>query len=126
MGEVTLCLCRPPALTRSECIRMILGFEEHVLTLKVRVRLLGMFRGLAGKNQLQLRLESATVKEVVQAVAEALPAETRATLIDCGLNAPQLNALILLNGREISVLKGLETAVSEGDEVTLIPIVHGG
>lgn len=105
---------------------MIVYFEEHVLTLDVKVRLLGVFRGLAGKDQLQLRLESATVKEVIQAMAEAFPTETKTMLIDGGLNDPQLNALILLNGREISVLKGLETAVSEGDEITLIPVVHGG
>jgi len=96
------------------------------LTLNVKVRLLGVFRELAGKDKLQLRLESATIKGVIQAVVEVLPAETRSTLVDRGLDDPQLNALILLNGREISVLKGLETAVSEGDEITLIPVVHGG
>jgi len=96
------------------------------LTLNVKVRLLGVFRELAGKDKLQLRLESATVKEVIRAVAEALPTETAATVIDRGFNDSQLNALILLNGRELSVLKGLETIVSEGDEITLIPVVHGG
>ncbi len=96
------------------------------MALNVKVRLLGVFRGLAGKDRLQLRLECATVKEVIRAVAEALPTETAATVIDRGLNDSQLNALILLNGRELSVLKGLETIVSEGDEITLIPVVHGG
>ena len=96
------------------------------MALNVKVRLLGVFRGFAGKDLLQLRLESATVKEVIRAVAEALPTETAATVIDRGFNDSQLNALILLNGRELSVLKGLETIVSEGDEITLIPVVHGG
>ena len=96
------------------------------MALNVKVRLLGVFRGLAGKDLLQLRLESATVRGVIQAVSEALPTETAATVIDRGLDDSQLNALILLNGREISVLEGLETIVSEGDEITLIPVVHGG
>jgi len=31
-----------------------------------------------------------------------------------------------VNGKEISVLKGLETLVSDGDEVVLVPVTHGG
>jgi len=34
--------------------------------------------------------------------------------------------LILVNGREISVLNGLETKLKDGDEISLIPVVHGG
>jgi molybdopterin converting factor small subunit len=34
--------------------------------------------------------------------------------------------LILVNGKEISVLKGLETVLKEGDEILLIPVIHGG
>jgi molybdopterin converting factor small subunit len=47
-------------------------------------------------------------------------------LIDPELNDPRPNALILVNGKEISVLKGLETTVKEGDQIILIPISHGG
>ena len=36
------------------------------------------------------------------------------------------NALILVNDREISVLDGLETKLSDGDEVVFVPVVHGG
>jgi molybdopterin converting factor small subunit len=36
------------------------------------------------------------------------------------------NTLILVNGVEVSALKGDETEVKDGDLVTLIPISHGG
>ncbi len=39
---------------------------------------------------------------------------------------PTSNFIILVNGREISVLSGLETKLHEGDEVTIIPVSHGG
>jgi len=94
--------------------------------LNINVRLLGVFRGLAGKGQLMLKLEGATVRDVVQALAESLPIEARAMLVDPELNDSRPNALVLLNGREISVLKGLGTAISDGDEVTFIPVAHGG
>jgi molybdopterin synthase sulfur carrier subunit len=38
----------------------------------------------------------------------------------------QPNALILVNGREISVLNGLQTGLKDGDEVVFVPVVHGG
>jgi len=96
------------------------------MSVKVRVRLLGVFRGFYGKGQLSLRLRQPTVRDIVERVGRSLPAETRRLLIDPELDDPRPNALILLNGKEISVLKGLETEVGQGDEVTLIPIAHGG
>jgi len=73
-----------------------------------------------------LKLEQATVRNVIQTLAESLTTEAKRLLIDPELNDPRPNALILLNGKEINVLNGLETEVDEGDEVTLIPISHGG
>jgi len=96
------------------------------LTVHVKIRLLGVFRGFSGKSQLALKLEQATVRNVIQTLAESLTTEAKRLLIDPELNDPRPNALILLNGREINVLNGLETEVDEGDEVTLIPISHGG
>jgi len=71
-------------------------------------------------------LEQPTVKKVIQKLADSLPVETKRLLVDPELNDLQPNALILVNGKEISVLKGLETKIKEGDEVTLIPVSHGG
>lgn len=34
--------------------------------------------------------------------------------------------LVAVNGAEISTLNGLETVISNGDTVTIIPVVHGG
>jgi len=81
---------------------------------------------MTGKDQIGLRLRHATVRDVIKALAESLPADAQRMLIDPDLNDPRPNALILLNGREINVLEGLETTISDGDEVTLIPVAHGG
>jgi len=96
------------------------------LTINVKVRLLGVFRGFYGKSQLSLKPEEPTVRKVIQTLAKSLSTEARRLLIDPELNDPRPNALILVNGKEISVLKGLETEINEDDEVTLIPISHGG
>lgn len=96
------------------------------MTINVRIRLLGVFRWSFGKSELSLRIRKATVRDVIQDLADSLSVEARKLLIDTELNDPRPNALILLNGKEISALNGLETKVEDGDEVTLIPVSHGG
>jgi len=96
------------------------------MTVNVKIRLLGVFRGFSSKSQLSLKLEHPTVRNVIQTIAKSLSTEAKRLLIDPELNDPRPNALILLNGKEISVLKGLETEIKEDDEITLIPISHGG
>ena len=63
----------------------------------------------------------ALVTELVKEVPEL-----ERGLIDQQLEDPRPNALILVNGREIGVLDGLETRLKDGDEVVFVPVVHGG
>jgi len=96
------------------------------VTIRVNVRLLGVFRGFSGKSRISLKLEQPTVRRVIQKLADSLSVEAKRLLVDPELNDPRPNALILVNGKEIGVLNGLETEIKEGDEVTLIPVSHGG
>lgn len=96
------------------------------MRIHVEVRLLGVFRGIAGIDSLSLEVERSDMKNVIKVLAKSFPSEARKLLIDPDLDDPRPNALILLNGREISVLNGLGTEVVDGDEITLIPVVHGG
>jgi molybdopterin converting factor small subunit len=96
------------------------------MTVNVKVRLLGVLRGAVGRRQLSIKLERPTVEDVVLAVAKVLKTEDRGLLIDPELNDPRSSVLILLNGQEINVLNGLSTKISENDEVTFIPVAHGG
>ena len=47
-------------------------------------------------------------------------------LVDSQLDDPRPNALILVEGKEISVLQGLETEIKDAEEMVLVPMVHGG
>jgi len=96
------------------------------MAVNVNVKLMGVFRVFTGKNNVSLKLEKPTVREAVEKIAESLSSEFKRMLIDPELNDPRPNALILVNGKEINVLKGLETKVKEGDQIILIPVSHGG
>lgn len=96
------------------------------MAVNVNVRLLGVFRVFSGKDSVSLKLEKPVVREAVEKITDLLSSGNKRMLIDPELNDPRPNALILVNGKEISVLKGLETEVKEGDRIILIPISHGG
>jgi MoaD family protein len=92
----------------------------------VTVKFVGSLRHVSGVNELALTLKDGfSIKELMTEIARELP-ELKRNLIDSQLEDPRPNALILVNGREISVLNGLATNVKDGDEVVLVPVVHGG
>ena len=62
----------------------------------------------------------------MQKLADSLPKEAKKLLLNPELDYLRPNMLILINGKEISVLKGLETEIKEDDEVIVIPVSHGG
>lgn len=65
------------------------------------------------------------LKEVIKEIVEGMPRLER-TLVDPDLEDPRPNTLILVNGKEISVLNGLETMLKDGDEIVFIPVLHTG
>ena len=91
-----------------------------------RIRLLGVFGRAYGADELRLSIgEGERLSGVISRIAGSSDG-LRRVLIDPVLGSPLPNAVILINGREISALNGLETAVKDGDEITLIPVIHGG
>jgi molybdopterin synthase sulfur carrier subunit len=92
----------------------------------VTVNFIGVFRTVSGKNKLNIKIEKAiSLREALKKIVEKTPSLKR-FLIDPELEDPRPNALILVNGREISILNGLETVLKDGDEVVFVPVIHGG
>jgi MoaD family protein len=92
----------------------------------ITVRFIGSLRTSAGRSRFTMRFgSSVSLRIVIKRIVKELP-ELKRALIDPELNDPRINSLILVNGKEISVLKGLDTKLKDGDELTLIPVVHGG
>ena len=95
--------------------------------ISVNIRLIGVFRELSGKNRFPIELEEpVVVRKVIHKLAETFSPEFKQSLVDPELNDPRPNALVLVNGKEISVLEGLETEVNKDDEVVIVPVSHGG
>jgi len=92
----------------------------------VTIRFFGVFRSITSKTEVAIKFEDTIrLKEVIKEIVEKMPKLER-TLVDPDLEDPRPNTLILVNGKEISVLNGLETMLKDGDEVVFIPVLHTG
>jgi len=92
----------------------------------VKARFVGSLRSLSGKEFVTLELQKRlSLKEVMKRIADERP-----KLNDVfAVSQPEklgTAMLILVNGKEISVLKGLETTIKNGDELVFVPVLHGG
>jgi len=98
---------------------------NHIIN--VNIKLIGIFQELSRKTQFPMKLkEPAVVKKVIHQLTETFSPRFKQALIDPDLDDPRPNTLILVNGKEINVLNGLETKLNQNDEITIIPVSHGG
>lgn len=88
---------------------------------KITVEVFGALAGYAGTRMLTIRLsEPIPLKTFLKELETRLPK-------DFGSAIQKRSAiLVLINEREISVLDGMNTQVSPGDKVVLLPVSHGG
>lgn len=90
------------------------------------IKFVGALRHLSGKTQFTVNFQDGiSIKELVDKINQEFP-KLKRTFSDQELNDSRSNSLILVNGREISVLNGYETKLSDGDEIVFVPVVHGG
>ena len=93
----------------------------------VHLKLYGVFRSAAGTDTLSLDLNGQpTVRAAIDELISRPNLLELKRLIFGEASDPRSNALILLGGREIGALGGLDTKLKRGDELSLLPIAHGG
>jgi molybdopterin synthase sulfur carrier subunit len=90
------------------------------------IKFIGALRHLSGKKEFIVSFqEGISIKKLVDKITQELP-ELKHTFSDQELNDSRSNSLVLVNGREISVLNGYETKLKDKDEIVFVPVVHGG
>jgi len=92
----------------------------------VTVRLIGALKHAAGSDIISVNYrKDLSVRELMKEVTTEAP-ELKRSLVNPQLEDQGLNALILVNSKEISALSGLDTKLKDGDEIAIVPVVHGG
>lgn len=90
---------------------------------KVNLRIPTPLRGYAG-GQVSVGLNGATVGEAMVNLVEAYPTLRRHLYDDEGALRSFVN--LYLNGEDVRHLAGVDTPLSPGDKLALIPAIAGG
>ena len=75
-------------------------------------------------NQSKVQGSGATITEIIENLEAQYPGVKTRLCDDSGQIKRYVN--VFVNGEEIRTLQGGDTAVSEGDEVSIIPAMAGG
>jgi len=95
----------------------------------VSVRFFASLRELVGKKAESLEFqdsEEATVEKVLKRLSEIYGKDFVEYMFDRRTGEIQSYLLLLVNGRSITVLGGLETRLTDGDVLAILPPVGGG
>jgi molybdopterin synthase sulfur carrier subunit len=92
---------------------------------KLTVKFYSHLRGILGENWIQVveLKDNAKVYDLLKLLF--LKAEIREVMFDEN-ETVKSDIAILKNGREIKLLKGIDTELSHGDEISVFPQVAGG
>jgi molybdopterin synthase sulfur carrier subunit len=91
----------------------------------IEVRIFATLRQLVGQKEVEVQLQpGSTVGDILTQLAEQYPDLGERLLDEHGSLQSSIN--VLVNGRNISFLDGLDTAVQDGDRLALFPAVGGG
>ena len=91
----------------------------------VRVRGFATLADLMGRDGIVIELpEGSCVRDAIRELSRRFGKALEGALLDGGGLAKFVK--IMLNGRDIDFLSGLDTPLSDGDELLLFPPVGGG
>jgi molybdopterin converting factor small subunit len=94
--------------------------------MRVKVRMLGILSDSAGVSEVDLDFpEGSDIGFLLNELIASYQG-LRADIWDPVIDSPEPNALILYNGVEVNNLQGLNTRITEGSEVVLLAVTHGG
>ncbi|MHA1302490.1 MAG: ubiquitin-like small modifier protein 1 [Candidatus Heimdallarchaeaceae archaeon] len=90
---------------------------------KITVLVFSTIKQIIGKKQLEMKAE--TVEDLLGQLFRKYGEGLESELTD---NTGQLKKVyrVIINGRNVNLLNGLETKLKEGDLVAIVPAVAGG
>jgi MoaD family protein len=95
--------------------------------MRIRLRFLSTMRHIVGENEKVIEInKEATVGDLLRLILTTYGKNMTTLLFEEDNKSVRDDILILINDVDMGVLEGVDTVLSEEDEVTLMPIAHGG
>jgi len=93
--------------------------------MKIKVKFFALIRELAGTKEIEIECrEGMKISDLLRELTNTLPDKFREYVFEGSEVSKSL--IILVNGKGISEMKGLETELKDSDEIALLPPVSGG
>jgi molybdopterin synthase sulfur carrier subunit len=95
--------------------------------MKVKVKFFALVRELTGKREEIVDLDDhATVRTLLGKLVEEHGAKFRDYIFDPASKEPRGHVQFLMDGRNVTLMQGLDTALKEGTSLAILPPVGGG
>jgi molybdopterin synthase sulfur carrier subunit len=93
----------------------------------VKVRTILTLKTIMGSGEIELSVsEGSTLGQLITTLVNRFGDELASQLYEPNSKSLRSYIRLMVNGRDIAFLKGLETALRHGDEVLILPPVSGG
>lgn len=120
-------------MSRRVLVRGIYAREplRVAVVMGIRVKLHGRFRMIGGSAELEIPDNVKNVGDLLEELTRTLAPEIRRYIFDPGTKEFSPSLVMLVNGHSIRMLEGLNTPLTERDDVTIdtvdiMEIVGGG
>ena len=95
--------------------------------ISIKIHTIIGLKEILGKEVIEFQVpEGTTIRSLLALMVDKWGARLAPYFSDAEDNRPLPKIRIVVNGRDIGFLKGMETALGDGDEVLLLPLVGGG
>ncbi|MGQ9760045.1 MAG: MoaD family protein [Candidatus Methanomethylicaceae archaeon] len=94
-------------------------------TPEIKLRYLAVLKGLSDDPFRGISFEGDSLKDLLEHLRKVEPPQLKSRLFEEGGHI-RPDILVFINFTEASVLGGLNAKIKDGDEVTILPSVHGG
>jgi len=95
--------------------------------MKVKVKFFALVRELTGKREETVDLDDdATVRVLLDKLSDEYGPKFQEYLFDPDSKKPRGYLQFLIDGRNIALMQGLDTALREGSSLAILPPVGGG
>jgi molybdopterin synthase sulfur carrier subunit len=97
------------------------------MPMKVKVKFFALVRELTGKREEVIDLDDdATVRTLLGKLVDEYGAKFRDYIFDPASKEPKGHIQFLMDGRNITLMQGLDTTLREGTSLAILPPVGGG
>ena len=95
--------------------------------IKIKVYTIMELKKICGQREFELAIpQGSTVKDLLSLMINKWGDQLSTHLCKPGSDSVLPHIRLMVNGRSIEFLKGLETVLQEGDEFQMLPLVAGG